>query len=219
MRDVPNSCGFLAFPPGCCKPLALGNPLRYFASVFNGSHWLVVTRRDTNATWRSLGTLCRELDWSKRRLLHELQHGLPYQTIPPGWTIDWHSPTTEQTLNLDASEVTIISAASPSSAALLDCTTVAIEILWPPPEDAPPIASPPAGLGPQTDRVLRVLPMIYPPDGKPPVGMSIPAIRRKVLAALTAERESGRAPAREKDLRDPSPDIVSKAVNHIGRST
>jgi hypothetical protein len=78
---------------------------------------------------------------------------------------------------------------------------------------------PPAGLGPQTDRVLRVLPTIYRPDGKAPVGLSIPAVRNKVIAALKVERESGRAPENEKDLDDPSDDSVAKAVNHIGRTT
>jgi hypothetical protein len=72
-----------------------------------------------------------------------LQHGLPYRTIPPGETVDWHSPTTGQTLNLDTSEVTIIKAAAPSSAALFDCSIVAIEALCPAPEDASPVASPP----------------------------------------------------------------------------
>jgi hypothetical protein len=218
MQDVPNSCGFLAFQPVRDKALALGNPLRYFASVFNGAHWLAVTRHDKDATWRSLSAVCRDQGWSKQRVLHELQNGLPYRTYPPGETIDFHDPATTQNLDLETSEVTV-AWVPPDGGVVIAFKQVAIEILWPPPEDASPIASPPAGLGPQTDRVLRVLPGIYPPNGKPPVGMSIPAVRRKVLAALTAERESGQAPEREKDLPDPSPDIVSKAVNHIRRTT
>src|SRR5262249_11551543 len=58
-----------------------------------------------DATWRTLGTLCRDLDWSPRRLLHELQNGLRYRTIPEGRAIDWHDPNVQRWLNLEASEV------------------------------------------------------------------------------------------------------------------
>ena len=62
-----------------------------------------------SATWRRLGTLCRERDWSKRRLIHELRNGLLYRTIPPGHTIDWHDPNVaiERVLDVEASEVTL----------------------------------------------------------------------------------------------------------------
>jgi hypothetical protein len=46
--------------------------------------------------WRSLGTLCRERDWSKPRLLDELRNGLRYRTIPLGHAIDWHHPQVER---------------------------------------------------------------------------------------------------------------------------
>ena len=58
----------------------------------------------TNATWRTLGAICRELDWSPRRLLYELGQGWPYRTIPPGHKIDWSDPSIR--LDVPASEVT-----------------------------------------------------------------------------------------------------------------
>jgi hypothetical protein len=61
--------------------------------------------RDKGATWRSTGTLCRERDWSKRRLLFELENGLPYRTIPPGWTIDWSDDLVWPLLDIEASEI------------------------------------------------------------------------------------------------------------------
>lgn len=57
--------------------------------------------RDKNATWRTLGTLCRELDWSRRRLIHELENGWPYRTVPEGYAIDW----ADAVLNIESSEV------------------------------------------------------------------------------------------------------------------
>ncbi|MFZ1090485.1 MAG: hypothetical protein WAN75_14820, partial [Xanthobacteraceae bacterium] len=107
MQDVPNSCGVLAFSTARSKPLALRVGWEYFVPVFNGSGSPGMAGRDTDATWRSLSTLCRELDWSRPRLVHELRNGLPYRTFPPGHTVDWHHPEAEQTLNIAASEVTI----------------------------------------------------------------------------------------------------------------
>lgn len=60
-----------------------------------------------NATWRTLGTLCRSLDWSEPRLVHELQNGLPYRTVPPGHIIDWHDPNVLRSLEVKASTVTL----------------------------------------------------------------------------------------------------------------
>jgi hypothetical protein len=60
-----------------------------------------------SATWCTLGTLCRARDWSKRRLLHELQNGLPYRTIPEGDTIDWANPIAERSLDLEASTMKV----------------------------------------------------------------------------------------------------------------
>jgi hypothetical protein len=148
MREVPISCGLLAFPPAHDEPLALGNRLRYFASVFNGSFWLAVTRRDKDATWRSLGTLCRELDWSRPRLIYKLQNGLPYRTVPPGHAIDWRDLNVVHRLDVEASTVTLVLGVPKIDGALtLDTLTVGIEVLPPtnaetpsPPEDALPTA-------------------------------------------------------------------------------
>jgi hypothetical protein len=84
-----------------------------------------VTRRDKDATWRALGTLCRERDWSRPRALYELQNGLPFRTVPPGHEhkIDWHDRRLLQHLNLAASEV--------SSEFLSPILTVGIEVLAP----------------------------------------------------------------------------------------
>jgi len=103
-----------------------------------------------NVTWRTLGTHCRELDWSKQRLLHELQNGLPYRTIPPGHVIDWHHPDVQRSLDVERSEVMInaggvlFEKAEGAFILGLDCPTVGVEVLPPtdaempsPPEDTP----------------------------------------------------------------------------------
>jgi hypothetical protein len=63
--------------------------------------------RDKDATWRSAGALCRELDWPKRRLIYELENGLPYRTIPPGWTIDWSDSSLWPYFDIEGSEISI----------------------------------------------------------------------------------------------------------------
>src|SRR6266436_6941655 len=60
-----------------------------------------------SATWRSAGALCREFDWSKRRLIYELENGLSYRTIPPGWMIDWRDDSVWPYFNIEASEISI----------------------------------------------------------------------------------------------------------------
>ena len=66
------------------------------------------TTRDIAATWRSLATHCRELDWSRRRLLYELQNELlSYRTIPPGHAINWNDPYDWHGLSIERSEVTL----------------------------------------------------------------------------------------------------------------
>jgi len=144
MREVPVSSAFPAFPPVAARPLVFGNGLDYFALIINGSSSLVVARRDMTATWRTASALCRDRDWSKRRLLHELQHGLPYRTIPPGHTVDWHHPVTAQTFDMEASEVTIIGALVDGTMAF-DTTVVGIEVLPPMDASAPPtpVSAPP----------------------------------------------------------------------------
>src|SRR2546430_7019397 len=86
--------------------------------------------------WRTLGALCRERDWSKRRLLHELRSGLPYRTLPPGHVIDWSHPEVESTLDIDASEVRLILGLLPVEDVAFDYRLVGVEVL-PPTDEAP----------------------------------------------------------------------------------
>jgi hypothetical protein len=81
--------------------------LHYFVLVFSGSDLLAVAGRDKDATWRTLGKLCRERDWPRQRLLSELRNGLRYRTYPEGYVIDWHDPRVQRELNIEASEITI----------------------------------------------------------------------------------------------------------------
>ena len=141
MREVPISSRFLAFSSVAARPLVFGNGLDYFVLIINGSSSLVKPRRGMNATWRSAGALCREYDWSKRRLLHELQHGLPYRTFPSGHTIDWHHPHSARSLDLARSEVTIIGPLI-NGVVGFEMTTVCVEVL--PPTDAASSAPPTA---------------------------------------------------------------------------
>jgi hypothetical protein len=62
--------------------------------------------KDTT-TWRSLGALCRERDWSRPRAIYELRNGLRYRTVPPGHEheIDWHASWVPQGLDLETSEL------------------------------------------------------------------------------------------------------------------
>jgi hypothetical protein len=101
--------------------------------IFDGLCSLLMAGRDKDATWRSLGTLCRECDWSRPRAIYELQSGLPFRTVPPGYEhkINWHDPRLLQHLNLAASEV--------SSEFLSPILTVGIEVMAP--SDIDPAAS------------------------------------------------------------------------------
>ena len=92
-----------------------------------------LSTRNKNATWRSLGTLCRKRDWSKPRVLYELQNGLRYRTIPP-WheKIDWHDPIMQHRLNVEASEMTMMG---------LDFVTLGIEVLDEPADVEAPLPS------------------------------------------------------------------------------
>ena len=65
-----------------------------------------------NATWRSTGSMCHERGWSRHRLIHELQNGLPnrivpHPSVPPGHVIDWSDDAVLSSLDVAASEVTI----------------------------------------------------------------------------------------------------------------
>jgi hypothetical protein len=66
-----------------------------------------MTKRDKEAAWCSLGSVCRERDWSRPRAIYELQNGLLFRTVPPGYEpmIDWHDPWMRQLLDLETSEL------------------------------------------------------------------------------------------------------------------
>ena len=206
---------FLALLPVRGKALVLGIGLDYFVSVFNGSDLLAVTGRDMNATWRSAGALCRELDWSKRRLIYELENGLPYRTIPPGWTIDWRDSYVWPYFNVEASEISIpygvvVGAIVPPppkkhSALAYEKVTLGIEVQLP--ADAPADAEVPspsasasaasasAGLGYQAARVDRAL------DHLEAVGLKLsdytdPELRRLALEQIP-ERDGEAPPSRQ----------------------
>ena len=105
--------------------------------------------------WRSLATLCHELDWLRLRLIHELQNGLryrivPHEAVPPGYVIDWHSRVSITTLDIEASTVKIDDPRprqwSPNDSVVFigpRRLTVGIEVL-PPTDMAEDPASPPA---------------------------------------------------------------------------
>src|SRR5215470_8239530 len=110
MRKVPISCGFLAFSTVAATRSRVRIVWDILLSFVNGSEALAVTRRDKDATWCTTGTLCRQLDWSRLRLLHELKNGLPYRTISKEYVVDWHDPHVRRKLNVEASEVQIYDA-------------------------------------------------------------------------------------------------------------
>jgi hypothetical protein len=92
----------------------------------------------TPPRWLSLTALCRELDWSRRRALYELQNGLRYRTIPPGHLIDWRHPDVERSLDVAASEVTYTKGVLDVEGVVgLDWPTVGIEVLPPDDSEAP----------------------------------------------------------------------------------
>jgi hypothetical protein len=67
------------------------------------SEALVVAGRDKDATWRTLGALRHERDWSRPRLIHELQSGLRYRTFPKEHAINWDDPAVRDALDVEAS--------------------------------------------------------------------------------------------------------------------
>src|SRR5262245_54637123 len=98
----------------------------------------------TPPRWRSLGTLCRELDWSEPRALYELQNGLRYRTIPPGHAVDWHNLDVQRSLDVQASKITLTLGVFGGPGLGIDRLTLGIEVLPPtdaempsPPEDTP----------------------------------------------------------------------------------
>jgi hypothetical protein len=91
--------------------------------------------------WCTAGALCQQLGWPKRRLIYELENGLPYRTIPPGWTIDWSDSYVWPYFNVEASEISIpygvvVGAIEPPppkkhSAMAYEKVTLGIEVLPP----------------------------------------------------------------------------------------
>src|SRR5262245_53186844 len=146
-----------------------------------------MTRRDKDATRRTLGTFCRERDWSKKRLIHELQNGLPYRTIPEGYVIEWDDPFLWPFLNVEASEIsipygTVVGTIVPppfTTHAFVRGVTLRIEVLLPdaptdaevPPSSASaPAASPaPPRAVSEADlrRAVRATVEEHPPGSRP----------------------------------------------------
>jgi hypothetical protein len=140
--------------------------------------------RDKDATWQSLGTLCRDRDWSKRRLLDELENErLCFRTIPEGHEreIDWRDPNVQRSLDVEASEVSFHDdkkavAKRDRSLVILSLgrVTVGIEVLPPAPTDA---GVPAAKWAAATTRRLRA-------EGKiPKRAMKVKAEFARFLAA------------------------------------
>jgi hypothetical protein len=106
--------------------------------------------RNKDATWRTLGTLCRELDWSRLRLIQELQNGLRHRTIPEGHTIDWHDPNVLRSLDVEASEVSFYVSREQSSIVIGPRrVTVGIEVLPPGASTADEVPAPAASPAPR----------------------------------------------------------------------
>jgi hypothetical protein len=193
MREVPIPCGFLSFPAIIAQPIALVNRLRYFVFVFNGWCALLVIKRDTDATWRSLGNLCRERDWSRARLLYELRRGaLTFRTVPPDVPIDWAHPDVERSLDVEASTVIItrgVLAAEAVGAFVLglDRPTIGIEVLPPTDAQGPPANAPAAASAPrrgyQAARVDGALDLLVK-EGLKLSDYTIPELRRLVLKKI-----------------------------------
>jgi hypothetical protein len=65
--------------------------------------------RDKDATWQRTGVFCDERGWSKARLVWELVENkrVLFRTVPPRREseIDWHDPHVQESLDVDASQV------------------------------------------------------------------------------------------------------------------
>ena len=180
------------------KALVSGVGLNYFVLVFNGSDLLAVTGRDKDATWRTLGTLCRERDWSKPRLIYELQNGLRYRTIPGEYVVDWHDAEVLRTLDVAASTVTpILGVLDVPGGIGFDAPVLGIEVLPPGVEVSPPMDEVPA-------------PSANAPAASPasPRGVS-EADLRQCLLDIVDEHPPGTPPLDEKALH-------AKLENRLG---
>jgi hypothetical protein len=148
-----------------------------------------MTRRDNkDATWCSLGKLCRDCDWSRPRAIYELQNGLRFRTVPPGYEhkIDWEDRRLH--LNLETSEV--------SSEFLSPICTVGIEVL--PPSDetddaasrAPDLPTPPAAKNVSTAALRDCLLAIMDehPDDPPGDDALVAEIETRLDASVARDR-------------------------------
>jgi hypothetical protein len=151
-----------------------------------------MTRRDKDATWQTLGTLCRERDWSRPRLIQELQNGLRHRTIPEGREIDWHKPSVLRSLDVEASTVTFghveVSGGEGNYSPLFVGyvrETVGIEVL---PPGAPADAEAPAP------------PAIAPAASSAPPRKVSEAVVRAAVLAIAEEHPPGSPPLDEESL-------------------
>ena len=163
-------------------------------SFVNGSEALAVTRRDKDATWCTTGTLCRQLDWSRLRLLHELKNGLPYRTISKEYVVDWHDPHVRRKLNVEASEVQIYDAQF-YDAQSGSWVVVGIEVL---PPDVPTETEPAPAADAEVPAPSATVPAASP---APPRQVSEADLRR-ALEAIVENHPPGSPPPNEESLCD-----------------
>jgi hypothetical protein len=173
--------------------------------------------RDMGATWRSLGTLCRERGWSRSRLIYEWQeNGLRFRTIPPGHEheIDMHDPEVERTLDVEASEVTLTVVPMMRGGVGTDLLTLGIEVM--PPVDASP-APMTLPLAPQTTTPPKTVSnkdlrdcILAIKDDRPNDPPDEEALRTEV------ENRLGLTVARDR-VRDARKKVAPEWVNPVGR--
>jgi hypothetical protein len=96
-----------------------------------------------SATWRSLGTFCREEGWPLRRVTHALDKGeLRFRTYPSGGAINWNDPNLK--VDLQTSEVTYVAGVLDTPGVVgLEGYTVGVEVQFPDAEtEVAPAATP-----------------------------------------------------------------------------
>ena len=145
--------------------------------------------RIKRATWRSPGTLCRDLDWPLRRLLFELRQGTVRYRTCPAVLIDWRAPNIERNNfeDLARGEVTVYDKDPKSGAWLGRGVIVVVEVL--PPQAAEVPSLPPAAADAPA----------APPA--PPRMVSDADLRRCILA-IAAEHPPGSPPLDEETFQE-----------------
>jgi hypothetical protein len=169
---------------------------------------------DQSTTTRpvSLSTACRERDWPGLELLHRLQDGLPYVTVPPGHVIDWNDPNVKRSLDVAAGTVQILRGVLSTDAGVgFDIVTVVVKVLLPAPA---PDASKVGKRGPNAgrQRAEDILRKLYPdPANFPPnEAISKAALRR----AVEQEWKSTPNPLH---IPLPSPDVIDRVIDELRR--